>query len=145
MKTPSSRVPAALQLGLAESDQRLTTEAAAEEQDAGGILARKKGQRFVQLATGAGQVAQLSGEQSEVQVRHRKGGIQVDGGRVVLGGREVVSAAFLAKGQQVMRAWRKLVSLQQQPARGLGAGQVATVCECNGLEQQDIGVCRLRR
>ena len=97
----------------AEIDERAAAEAAAEQQDAGGILLRQQHRGILKLAPRTRQVALAPEHEAETQVRHRECRIQVNPDPVAVDRRRAPAAMLMTEGGQVMRRRIEIVEGQQ--------------------------------
>ena len=132
--------PRGAQLGAAERGQRVAVEAAAEQQQARGVLALQERQRQAQLAARDLALARAAREQAHVQARHRERGVEIDRHLVVVDGGGAIAAPLAAQRQQVVRAGVQLVEAQQLGAGALGVVEPPAVGQQRRAQQQRIGV-----
>jgi hypothetical protein len=88
---------------LAERDQGLTAEAAAEQEQPRYILALEQDLCLRQFTPRGVAIAAAACKQTAMQPRHGKGRIEVRGYAVVLYGAGVLARVFAAQRQHVMR------------------------------------------
>src|SRR5262249_51431099 len=136
----SQRASTGAQLGAAELEERLAGEAAAEEDDAGGVLAGEELERLRDRAARRRQVAAPLGDQAQVEPRHRERRVEVDRGLVVLDGGGEVALVIARQRHEVVGAGVELVALEEAAADLLGVAEAAGVGEEDGAEELRVGI-----